>query len=157
MTAISFKDVGVKGFKSQDVLNRNRTFLPIGIKTPVELDYSGVGLFKMHTDIKEQIADNLRNLILTNWGERLGNYFFGSNLKPLVVDFSHKEDFDNEAMLRINTAITKWMPFVLPVAFESYFDRINNDSTGIDKITLVYSVPTANITNAKLEVTLFVI
>lgn len=154
---LSFKDVGVKGFKSQDVLNKNKSQLPIGIKTPVELDMSGLGLLKMHTNIGDQVADNLRNLILTNWGERLGNYFFGGNLKPLVVDFSHKDDFDTEAMLRINTAITKWMPFVTPVAYDSYIDRQNNQSTGIDKITLVYSVPSANITNAKLEITLNVI
>lgn len=157
MTAISFKNVGVKGFKSEDVLARNRTVIPIGIKTPVELDYTGNGLFLMHTNVGEQIADNLRNLVQTNWGERLGNYFFGANLKPLLADFSHKDDFDSEAMVRINTAITKWMPYITPVAFESYFDKLNNDSTAINKIVLIYSVLNANIINAKLEVSLFAI
>ena len=88
--AISFKDVGVKGFRQEEVLSRNRTVVPIGIKTPVEPDPADQGLFLMHTDIKAQIADNLRNLILTNWGERLGNYFFGANLRPILVDFSSK-------------------------------------------------------------------
>lgn len=155
MASISFKDVGVRGFKSNDVLVKNRSLLPIGIKTPINYDASGNGLLEMHTDIKEQIADNFRNLILTNWGDRLGNYHFGANLKPLMVDFSHKDDFDSEAMIRINTAISKWMPFIIPVAYESYFDHINNVSTAINKLVIVYSVPGINLIEQKIEVSLF--
>lgn len=157
MATISFKDVGIKGFRQEEVLNRNRTVIPIGIKTPVEEDPSEGGLFLMHTDIKAQIADNLRNLILTNWGERLGNYFFGANLRPLLVDFSSKEDFDSECMVRINTAISRWMPFVTPVAYESVVDQVNNAYTGIVKLILIYSVSSIGLTNGKMEVTLFVI
>lgn len=155
MSQISFKDVGVRGFRQEEVLARNRTIIPIGIKTPAELDYSGNGLFQMHTDIKKQVSDNLRNLLLTNWGERLGNYSFGANLKPLMADFSHKEDFDNEAMIRINTAIVKWMPFITPMAFESFFDNKNNTSTALNKLVLIYSVPNLGIVNDSLEISLY--
>jgi len=157
MAHISFKDVGIKGFKQQDVLNRNKTLLPIGIRTPVLEDPSQNGLFLMHTDVKEQIADNLRNLILTNWGERLGNYFFGANLRPILVDFSSKDDFDQEAMIRINTAISKWMPFVTPVGYESFIDHESKQSTGIVRLVLIYSVTSVGLINAKMEITLFVI
>lgn len=157
MTQLSFKNVGVKGFRSDDVLKRNQTALPIGIKTPVQLDGDGHGLLAMHADIKEQIADNLRNLVLTNWGERLGNYFFGANLRPLLADFSHKDDFDQEAMVRINTAISRYMPFVTPVAYESFIQPQANPSTAICKLMIIYSVVSLGITNAKLEVSLFVI
>lgn len=155
MAQISFKNVGVKGFRSEEVLNRNQTALPIGIKTPVELGTDG--LFAMHTDIKEQVADNLRNLVLTNWGERLGNYFFGANLRPILADFSHKDDFDQEAMVRINTAISRYMPFVTPVAYESYIEHQTTQYTAICKLMIIYSVVSLGITNAKLEVSLFVI
>lgn len=157
MAELSFKNVGIKGFKQEDVLNRNKTLVPIGIKTPVEPDPSENGIFLMHTDIRNQIDDNLRNLILTNWGERLGNYYFGANLRPILVDFSHKEDFDQEAMLRINTAIAKFLPFVTPVAYESFIDRTENGSTGIVRLMLIYSINSLNITNAKMQVSLFVI
>lgn len=155
MSQLSFKNVGVKGFKQEEVLNKNRTQLPIGIKTPVQLSPDGQGLFAMHTDIKEQIADNLRNLILTNWGERLGNYFFGSNLRPLLADFSHKDDFDNEAMIRINTAITKYMPFITPMAYESKTYRPVDSPIAKAEIILIYSVEALGITNAALKVNLF--
>lgn len=157
MTQISFKNVGVTGFRQEDVLARNKTALPIGIKTPVQLDGDGHGLLAMHTDIREQIADNLRNLVLTNWGERLGNYFFGANLRPLLADYSHKDNFDEEAMVRINTAISKYMPFITPVAYEASVSRPDNSPVARARLFLIYSITSLGITNAKLEVDLFVI
>lgn len=157
MTQLSFKNVGVKGFRQEDVLTRNKSVLPIGIKTPVESGTDGFGIFAMHTDIKEQIADNLKNLVLTNWGERLGNYYFGANLRPLLADFSHKENFDEEAMVRINTAITKYMPFVTPLAYESFPFRTPGSPISQVKLMLVYTVTNLGITNAELEINLFVI
>ncbi len=155
--AISFKNVGVKGFRQEDVLTRNKSPLPIGIKTPIEMGVDGFGIFAMHTDIKHQIADNLKNLVLTNWGERLGNYYLGANLRPLLADFSHKDDFDQEAMIRINTAISKYMPFVTPVAYDSVAFRNPNSPIPQVKLTLIYSVTNIGITNAELEINLFVI
>lgn len=156
MAQISFKNVGVTGFRQEDVLTRNKTALPIGIKTPLEFDADGHGLLAMHTDIKEQIADNFKNMVLTNWGERLGNYFFGANLRPLLADYSHKDNFDNEAMIRINTAVTRWMPFITPVAFESATSRPDNSPVARVRLSIIYSVTSIGITNAKLEVDLFV-
>ena len=42
-------------------------------------------LFKMNTDPTVQIADNLKNLILTNFGERLGRYSIGCNFTTLTM------------------------------------------------------------------------
>lgn len=153
----SFKDVGVIAQEQRnDVLRRNRSTIPIGIKTPLEL-VGGKSLFKMHTEIADQVQDNLRNLLLTNWGERVAVTNFGANLRPLLTEYSNKDDFDSEAMLRINTAVTKWMPFVNPVAFESKPSYENNQFTGRIRIFFVYSVPQLQITEEVLEVELFVI
>ena len=57
---------------------------PIGIKTPVQLAKAGTGLFTMNTSLKRNIQDNLRNLLTTNWGERLGLYDYGANLEELA-------------------------------------------------------------------------
>lgn len=157
MAQISFKNVGTKGFRQEDVLVRNKTLVPIGIKTPIEMGSDGFGIFVMNTDIKDQIADNLKNLVLTNWGERLGNYFFGANLRPLLADFSHKENFDEEAMVRINTAISKYMPFVTPVAYESKTFKKENSPIPQVKLILIYSITNIGLTNAQLEIDLFVI
>jgi hypothetical protein len=71
--------------------------------------------------------------------------------------YSNKEDFDTEAMLRINTAISNWMPFVTPVAFDSRADLEENYFTGNIRLFVVYSVSQLNINEEVLEVDLFVI
>lgn len=157
MTRRSFKDVGVIAQDQRtNVLIRNRSTNPIGIKTPLQL-VGGKTLFEMHTELREQIKDNVRNLLLTNWGERVALTQFGANLRPLLTEYSNKEAFDNEAMVRINTAITRWMPFVTPVAFESRPDLEDNVLTGKIRIFLIYSIEQLNVNEEVLEVDLFVI
>lgn len=157
MARRSFKDVGVIAQTQRRLrAERARTDLPIGIKTPMEL-VGGSNLFLMHTNIGEQIKDNLRNLLLTNWGERVAITTFGANLRPLLTEFTNKDDFDTEAMLRINTAISKWMPFVTPVAFDSRPDFENNEFTGKIRLFVIYSVSRLNIVEEVLEFDLFVI
>ena len=51
-------------------------------------------VFKMHFNSIDQVHDNLRNLILTNNGDRLGRYNFGANLQPILTEKLSKESFD---------------------------------------------------------------
>lgn len=154
---INFKHVGTIKNIGSSYEQLNRSVKPIGVKTPLELDRSTNSLFKMHTEIRPQIADNLRNLVLTNWGERLCLYDFGANLKPLVAEYTSKTSFDQEAALRINTAVSKWMPFVELLEFESNPDYENNQFTGIIRVSITYAIPALAIGNDLLEVVLAVI
>ena len=156
MALRSFKDVGIKGFEPNQ-RTAQVVQIPYGIKTPLSIDTSGKSLFEMHFDFAEQMDDNLKNLILTNHGERLGMYNFGANLRPLLTEYSNKEDFDSEAMIRINTAITKWMPFVTPIGYDSKNDLENNNYLAIVKIIMTYSVPNTPIKERLIEVNLSVI
>ena len=158
MAAISFKNVGIKQEeKANDVLTKNRSLIPIGIKTPLELDPTGKELFVMHFKIKDQIKDNLKNLLLTNHGERVNQFNFGANLLPLTAEYSSKDDFDTEAMIRINTAIAKFMPFITPIEFDSEADRESNNIVGKIKILVVYSAQALNIQRDQIELELTVI
>lgn len=156
MTVISFKNVGIKKFQTEsDVLQRS--LKPIGIKTPIEYGQQGEGIFHMHYDLRDQIADNLRNLVLTNHGERLALYDFGADLRPLLTEFSNKDNFDGEAMIRINTAVSKYMPYVTLVGFDSKPDYENNQFVGKISIIIVYSVPDLNVFEKNLNVILSII
>jgi phage baseplate assembly protein W len=156
MALRSFKDVGIKGFEpNQRTIQTPQ--IPFGIKTPLAIDTTGKSLFEMHFEFAEQMDDNLKNLVQTNHGERLGMYNFGANLRPLLTEYSNKEDFDSEAMIRINTAISKWMPFVTPVGFDSKNDLENNDYLAIVKIIMTYSVPNTIIKERLIEINLSVI
>lgn len=130
---------------------------PIGIRTPMQLDETGSGLLLMNYGNVEQIADNLRNLLMTNHGERLGLYRFGANLRPLTTDYSSREDFDGEAINRIRNAVSTWMPYIELEDFESNFDRYNNVSTAIINIRITYNIPSINAFNQKIQVNLYVI
>jgi phage baseplate assembly protein W len=80
------------------------------------LRHSQVGntpsIFGMHYDITNQLSDNLRNLIQTNHGDRLGRPGFGANLRPLSLEIMGQSNFESEAMSRISNSVGKYLPFV---------------------------------------------
>jgi len=112
---------------------------PIGIATPMTLG-GDKALWKMHTDLHRSIADNLRNLILTNWGERLGTYYFGANIMELVFELA-KEDIAQEAMKRIKMATKKFMPFVSLAGFVPEIEHWNNKEVAKIAVVITYTVP----------------
>jgi len=128
---------------------------PIGIRTPLRL--GDKSLFTMHYDIANQVHDNLRNLLLTNWGERVGFYYFGANLRELTTELSSLDAFDAEAINRIRTAVSTWMPFVNLKDFVSKIDNEKNQNTGIVRIAITYSVSQLQIENRSLQISLYVI
>lgn len=156
--AISFKDVGVKKKEvKRSVLAVSRSLTPIGIRTPLEIDDRGKEIFVMNYKTPDQVKDNLKNLLLTNHGERVVMHDFGANISPLSADFSAKDDFDSEVMMRINTAISKYMPFVTPLEFNSVADRETNQYVGKIQITVIYAVPALNIFRDQLDMIIYVI
>jgi len=156
MAKINFKSVG----KTSDTLaaeTPDQSTLPVGIMTPLRFGSTGEGIFAMHFDLGDQIQDNLRNLILTNWGERLGQFDFGANLKQLTTEFVSIDNFDAEATLRIKNAVSKWMPYVTLQDFISTTNHTENQKTGIISFTITYGVPMLNISARALEITLYVL
>jgi phage baseplate assembly protein W len=105
------------------------------------LDTGGGGLFVMHTEMTQQIKDNFKNLILTNHGDRLGMYDYGANLQELTMELG-SESFDTEAIRRIKTAVTKYMPYLSLGTFEPVIDR-EATTGGITKVGLkiTYTIP----------------
>ena len=97
----------------------------IGIATPVQLSYSGDSFIKMHQNLGDQLTDNLRQLILTNHGERLGLYDYGANLMELCFELQ-SEGAQGEAMTRITEACSKYMKFIRLSTFETYVDHFDN-------------------------------
>jgi phage baseplate assembly protein W len=126
---------------------------PIGIKTPMELSMNS-GLFTMHTDISKQISDNLRNLIMTNHGERLGFYDFGADLRPLVFELG-QEEADILAVERIKTAVSKYMPFVSLSNFQVFVDRLDNKEVAKVAVQVTYKIPRLDKLTRSLEVMLY--
>lgn len=116
---------------------------PIGIKTPLEKGRSAKGetLFKMHFDIPSQIEDNLKNLIMTQKGERLGFPDYGTNLRQIYSNNTlSQEEVANIASSEISKVVEKYMPAISLLEF--YSSKVESNSqkensaniTGFDMI-----------------------
>ena len=154
MGSYSFKSAG-KTTEHRLVEQIETSKVPIGIKTPLQINEGEDSeIFVTYDNLASVVSDNLRNLLLTNWGERLGFYNFGANLRPLLTELASQDDFDTAAIERINAAVTKWMPFV---SLENYMsDSLKYDNRSLARIVIriTYNVPTLGVTNKMLEINL---
>lgn len=152
-TVYDFKSVGEVSTARK--LQRQRTQRPIGIKTPLQLGQSNDGIFAMHYNIENQIQDNLRNLLLTNWGERVGFYDFGANLRELTLELG-SDLFDREAMERVKGAVSKWMSYIELQTFEKTIVGREKGS-GVAQVNMLikYNVPKLGIQNKAIELRFF--
>ena len=155
MGSFNFKSSGET--REQQIINQLvQSQTPFGIKTPLREGTEEI--YEMTYSLSQQVKDNLRNLILTNWGERLGLYDLGGNLRPLLTEFVSLEDFDTAAIERIGNAIKRWMPYVTPIGYSTVADTSGTvtTNTAVIRMTVTYSVPTLNIKQDAIELTLYV-
>ena len=158
MAVLSFKSVGKTVEQKQREANAvSGSLSPIGFKTPLRYGDNSEGVFAMHFSLGDQLQDNFKNLILTNWGERVALYDFGANLRELVTEFASEEDFNNEAIQRIANATSKWMPYIQPQTFESVVEHADNQHVAVIRLRITYDIPLLNVTSKALEVTLYAI
>lgn len=110
------------------------------------------GGFATNSTTVDAVADDLKVLIKTNWGERPIHYDFGANLRALI--FNQTGEVEQQITDAITAAVQKWMPYV-------NIDSLNvveteNDST-VDynqvRIDLQFSVGKTGLTG---ELTLVV-
>ncbi len=127
--------------------------IPIGIVTPLQLG-NGNNIYKMHYKLEEQIKDNLRNLVLTNKGERLGRYDFGANLMELATELG-SEKADQQAMVRIKKAASKYLPFINLIGFATETDRFDNKEVAKVDLFLTYTIPRISQKERGLKITLY--
>jgi phage baseplate assembly protein W len=154
VSTYSFKSSG-KTAEQRIVEKIEATRIPIGIKTPLEINQGeGADILVTYETLEETVQDNLRNLLLTNWGERLGLYDFGANLRPLMSELVSLEDFDSSAIERISSAVSRWMPYVSLDNYTSSTVRENNRNLARINIQITYNVPTLGVTNKLLEINL---
>lgn len=158
MGTISFKSVGKTAVqRASERASASGSLTPVGIKTPLRFGGNSEGVFAMHFSLADQLHDNLRNLLLTSWGERVALYDFGANLRELLTEVGSEEDFDNVAIERIANAISKWMPYVQPQTYASQIDNTDNIHTAKINVRITYDIPLLNVAGKELVVTLHAI
>ena len=169
----SFKSAGTL-VSSRELSEPTIVAQPIGIKTPLEftLGRNNEDFYKMHFKPEDQIKDNFRNLILTNFGERLGRANLGANLKDLLYDITDLESIEAEAVRRITTSAGEYIPVIqikdINIRFLGLDTKIKNNnqpannrtSAGNSKglssmiIFVKYAIPRIGSDNQAIEVLL---
>lgn len=149
MSTYSFKSVG-RSAEGMFVEQLAAARQPLGPITPLRLAGYGTDVFAMTYSIADMVHDDLRNLLLTNRGERLVLVDYGANLAPLAAEYVNIDDFDVAALERIRSATQLWMPFV---DLDSYASSIGQDAI---TITISYNVPMINVTAKKLQIVVHV-
>tara|TARA_B100001778_G_scaffold119802_1_gene98415 strand:+ start:426 stop:845 length:420 start_codon:yes stop_codon:yes gene_type:complete len=108
----------------------------IGCELP--LTYTSNGFFNRTKTALEQAKSNIKNLLLTNKGERLGNPNFGTNLLSLVFS-QENTDLESRVEEEIRAAMSEFLPFINVVSIETIFSD-NNMSTAIVNLTFSLNV-----------------
>jgi len=105
----------------------------VGIEFP--LGYSPMGFFNSTKTIKQQAKSNIRNLLLTQKGERVFQPEFGTNLQSLLF-----EQITNQTIDKINDTILEalktWLPYII---VNDLFVVQPDDNSNQISISLEYS------------------
>ena len=159
----NFKSTGYKvndeRFKLKKHQKESLGKVPIGIKTPVNFGKKNVQLFEMHYNPIEQIKDNLKNLIQTNAGERLGRHSYGCSLSSFLFEqVSLGKDFNAATTKQIIDQVKKYIPIIQIDNIDINMEQKEiNDITSLAKATIgiSFSIPRIQVTNQFLEVILY--
>ncbi len=150
----SFKSAGRQLELQRKLVRDGPERPPVGIKTPVALSEDGKSFIEMHQNYPDQIHDNLKNLILTNHGERLGLPDFGANLTELTFEMQD-EGGQGEAMSRVSAAVRKFMPYVSLETFSPVVEHFDNKEVAKIGMIIGYRIPRLQTKLRQLEVILF--
>ena len=125
----------------------------IGLRLPLTWDHNQ-GFFPGSTTTLSQTGSNIRNLLLTNKGERVGQPTFGAGLMKVLFEPMSDELID-QVEESIGEAMAEWLPHVLVKKLEVLQDEIEPNQLNInlqfalkmsptthDSITLSFSTGT---------------
>ncbi len=96
-------DVGQS--RSTDARNNKN---PISISLPLAIS-ERFGAFDMRESLSAVIADQLKMILLTNKGERVGNYDFGANVRKILFE-SNVDEMEELLAQSIQENVSKYMP-----------------------------------------------
>ena len=94
----------------------------IGIGLP--LTYNKTGFFYKTKTSLEQAKSNIKNLLLTKKGERLGNPEFGSDLTSVIFE-QEGDDIESKVEEAIRSSMSRFLPFIIIDEIETAFSDRN--------------------------------
>jgi phage baseplate assembly protein W len=108
----------------------------VGVSLPFTVGNNG--FFAVTYTTKEQIKSDLKNLILTNRGERLGIPDFGCDLRKVIFE-QDGQDAYAYIQAEIQDSISTWLPFITINGINISSNDASKDNNRID-IQLDYTL-----------------
>ena len=106
----------------------------VGIKLPFR--FGTTGFFNQSKTVKEQAFSNLKNLILTIKGERVGQPEFGCGVHRIIFEPITETTSDSiEAAVR--DAVSNWLPYI---SIHNVYVSIDDQDANTILLSLEYSV-----------------
>jgi phage baseplate assembly protein W len=101
----------------------------IGLTLPLQMS---TNTFNQSYDNLVQLKSNVRNLLLTKKGERLGQPTFGTNLHRLLFD-PNDEELEQKIYDTIDNSIRTWLPqlSIKEINIEATDEMKNNNSINV--------------------------
>ncbi|MHB8407905.1 MAG: GPW/gp25 family protein [Acidiferrobacterales bacterium] len=86
--------------------------MPIGFTFPFEYASGSLGGLRTTNAEIDAVREDLKSLILTNWGERPMHYYMGGNLREFLFEPMDPGTLRERVGDRIVTQTKQWLPFV---------------------------------------------
>jgi phage baseplate assembly protein W len=167
MTNFKFKSSGKKfGSKNttsseiESIIEERK--IPLGIAMPLRLAQDNKStLYTMNFDQVEQIRQNLKNLLLTSPGERLGRYDLGAGLRNITFEMiTQNNNFESRIMELMQSSVERYMPYVVLKTLTSENIRIETASVNRPLAKLIlevnFDIPLLNAKNQKIMLVLYI-
>lgn len=103
-----------------------RVDVSIGFTVPFAVSTGSVGYFETTQTEIDAVAQDLRSLLLTNQGERLGHYNFGCNIRKYIFE-PRTEELRETIADRVQGQVSLWMPFVTLDQLNVIFSEDDSD------------------------------
>ena len=127
----------------------------IGLDLPIRKSDGVEGYFTATSTTIAAIKNNIRNLLLTNRGERYLQPNIGLNLRRYLFE-QYSTDLEDSIKVEINDTIAMWLPFVLIKEITVKMSNVNDDiGTHTLQIYVVFSIQQAAnlLENITVEIT----
>jgi phage baseplate assembly protein W len=102
--------------------------MPIGLTLPFARSTGSLGYLQATETELDAVKQNLTSLLVTNWGERVMNYYFGCNLIEFLFSSLRNSELKQRIADRILEQVAKWLPFVNVDSLNVIFPE--DDDTG---------------------------
>lgn len=108
----------------------------VGVKLP--LQYGTTGHFKQSKTVTGQSFSNLKNLILTSKGERVGQPEFGCDVHRIIFEPITESTADS-IETAVRDAVRIWLPYI---TLHNVFVSMDDHNTNKILLSMEYSVDT---------------